>query len=331
MTTLRFAPVAGLVVGLGLASAGAAAAAEITVVASIKPVHSLTAAVMQGAGTPHLIVQGGASPHSHALRPSDAAALQRADVVVWVGEGLESFLAASLDALARDARVVELAAAPGLTRLGLREGGAWDGHQDGHEDGHDEAPAKAGHDEDKAHGQDHGRDGIDQHFWLDPLNARAMVEAIAAALITADPENADLYAGNAQRVSRDLAQLGEEIARELAPVKEVPFVVFHDAFQYFDARFDLANVGSVTVNPEQKPGAARLREIRAKIAELGARCVFAEPQFEPRLVDVVIEGSAARRGMLDPIGADLEDGPGLYFALMRANARALRDCLGGSS
>lgn len=328
MTPLRFAPLAGLALALGLTSAGAAAATEITVVASIKPVHSLTAAVMQGAGAPHLIVKGGASPHSHALKPSDAAALQKADVVVWVGEGLETFLASSLDALARNARLVELSQAPGLTRLGFRAGGAWDGHQDEQEKAHGEEEARG---EEEAHGHGHGEDEIDQHLWLDPDNARAMVEAIAAALIEADPQNADLYADNAKRVSRDLAQLSADIARELAPVKDVPFVVFHDAFQYFDARFELANVGSVTVNPEQKPGAARLREIRQKIAELGARCVFAEPQFEPRLVDVVIEGTAARRATLDPIGADLADGPMLYFEMMRANARALRDCLGGSS
>lgn len=319
---LRFGLPAGL--ALGVAMAAGAAAAEVAVVASIKPVHSLTAAVMRGIGTPHLIVTGGASPHSLALKPSDAAALQGADVVVWVGEGLETFLAGAIETLARDARVVKLAEAPGLTRLGFRSGGTWEEDDHGQEERGEEERGEM-----EAHG--HGHEEIDQHFWLDPLNARAMVQAIAQALIAADPANAALYADNARRVSRDLAQLSEEIARELAPVKNVPFVVFHDAFQYFDARFGLANVGSVTVSPEQKPGAARLREIRQKIAELGVRCVFAEPQFEPRLVDVVIDGTAARRGTLDPVGADLADGPGLYFEMMRANARAVRDCLGGSS
>lgn len=317
-------PVLGLLLGLILflacAAAGAGAAAAPVVVTSIKPVHALAAAVMQGAGTPHLIVRGGASPHSHGLRPSDAAALEEAEVVIWVGAGLETFLAASLESLAGRARVIELSKLPGLTRLAYREGGAWDDHSaDGHES---EEHAKA-----NGHGD--GHDAIDLHLWLDPDNAKVMMTAIAAALIETDPDNAGTYYANSKIMAYRLDLLGQEIADALAPVKDVPFVVFHDAFQYFDAYFGLANVGSVTVDPERQPGAARLKEIRRKIADLNARCVFAEPQFEPRLIEVVIEGSDARRGTLDPIGADLEDGPELYFELMWANARALQDCLGG--
>jgi zinc transport system substrate-binding protein len=254
------------------------------------------------------------------LKPSDARALQAAQVVVWVGEGLEAFLEAPLETLAGEAAVVELAEAPGLTRLPYREGGAWEEHteeaEESHEDGHDD---------------EHGHEGIDMHLWLDPANAKVMVAAIAAALTAADPDNAALYQANAEGTALKLDALTQEIAADLAPVKDVPFVVFHDAFQYLDTAFGLNNVGSITVNPEQPPGAARLAEIHATIAATGARCVFAEPQFEPRLVQVVIEGTAAKTATLDPLGAAIPDGPDLYFTLMRENAAALKACLGEAS
>jgi zinc transport system substrate-binding protein len=281
---------------------------------------------MQGAGSPHLIVTGGASPHATSLRPSDAAALERAAVVVWVGEDLEAFLAPALATLAGKATVVELAEAPGLTHLPYREGGPWGEHEEHEEEGHADAEAHDEHDHD---GHDH--EGIDMHLWLDPDNARAMVAAVAAALSAADPGNAALYDANAKAMSGRLEALAAEIEADLAPVRDVPFVVFHDAFQYFDRRFGLNIVGSLTVNPENQPGAQRLREIQAKIAELGARCVFAEPQFEPRLVQVAVEGSDARTGTLDPLGADLPDGPELYFELLRRNAASLKACLGEAS
>ena len=302
--------------------AAAAAAEAPTVVASIKPVHSLVAGVMQGVGSPHLIVQGGASPHATSLKPSDAAALERTAVVVWVGEDLEAFLAPALETLAGKAVVVELAEAPGLTRLAYREGGPWGEHE---EEEHDEEHADA-----EAH-DEHDHDGIDMHLWLDPDNARAMVAAVAAALSAADPGNAARYDANAKAMTGRFEALATEIDSSLAPVKDVPFVVFHDAFQYFDRRFGLNTVGSITVNPENQPGAQRLKEIQAKIAELGARCVFAEPQFEPRLVQVAVEGTDARTATLDPLGADLPDGPELYFELLRRNAASLKACLGEAS
>ena len=312
MRRFRFSSrvLSGVVLALAL-SASTAAAEAVSVVASIKPVHSLTAAVMQGAGSPHLIVQGGNSPHSYSLRPSDAAALEEAQVVVWVGEGLETFLQSSITALAGDAEVVGLAEVAGLTRLPYREGGPWAEHTHGAEADHAET-----------HGE------VDMHLWLDPDNAKAMVAAIARALIAADPDNSDIYSANRDIATRRLDQLAAEIARELAPVKDRPFVVFHDAFQYFDKRFGLNNVGSVTVDPDRKPGAARLKAIQARIAESGVRCVFAEPQFEPRLLQVVIEGTTAELGSLDPLGAELADGPELYFELMRRNAAAFKACLG---
>jgi zinc transport system substrate-binding protein len=321
---LCFAGFAAAVAGFAMA-ATAVAAEAVTVVASIKPVHSLVAGVMQGAGSPHLIVQGGASPHSYSMKPSDAAAMEQAAVVVWVGEGLEAFLESAIDTLATRAAVVELAEVPGLRRLDYREGGSWGAHEDEEADHEEAAHAEAhGHDE-------HGHDEIDMHLWLDPDNAKAMVAAIAEALMKADPDNSGIYLANSKIMASRLDQLSAEIETDLAPVKEIPFVVFHDGYQYLDTRFDLTNVGSITVNPENQPGAARLREIRTKISELGARCVFSEPQFEPRLVQVVVEGTSAKTAELDPLGADIADGPELYFELLRRNAAALKSCLAEAS
>lgn len=316
----------GVAAALSLAAAPAAAEAP-TVVASIKPVHALVAAVMQGAGSPHLIVRGGASPHATALKPSDAAALEGAAVVVWVGEGLEAFLAPALETLAGKATVVELAEVPGVTLLPYREGGPWAEHEEHEEEEHAHAEDEHAHEEE----EEHDHDGFDMHLWLDPENAKAMIVAIADALIAADPGNSGVYEANKRSLGTRLDQLSEEIARDLAPVKDVPFVVFHDAFQYFDHRFGLNTVGSITVNPETQPGAQRIREIHDEIETLDARCVFAEPQFEPRLVQVVVEGTGAKTGTLDPLGADIPDGPELYFTLMRNNAGALKACLGESS
>lgn len=312
-----------LLAGPLLLGAGPAAATEV--VTSIKPVHALVAGVMQGIGTPHLIVRGGGSPHSFALRPSDARALAGAGLVFWIGPGLESFLAAPIEKLAQDARVVGLASVPGLRHLPAREGGAWERHHhDDHDDHDGHSDGQADHD---GHDRRAGAGDGDPHLWLDPQNARAMVAAIATALQAADPAHAAGYAANAAALDARLASLMAAMAQDLAPVRDRPFVQFHDAFQYLEARFGLNAVGSVTVSPDRRPGAERLAALRARIRETGAVCIFAEPQFPPDLIAVVIEGSAVRTGVLDPLGADLADGPELYFALMQGNADALRRCL----
>lgn len=294
------------------------------VVASVKPLHSLTAAVMAGVGEPHLLVRGAASPHAFALKPSDARALDRADLIVWVGPGLEAFLEKPVQALGGKARSLPLLEAPGVRTLPGRAGGAWeDGHDhdhDGHDHGHDD------HDHDHDHDHDSPPDG---HIWLDPRNAQAIVAHVADALTALDPANAATYRANAERTRAALAELDREVAARLAPVRGRPFVVFHDAYHYLEDRYGLAAAGAITVSPELRPSASRLRELRARIRELGAACVFAEPQFEPTLVRTVAEGTGARTGVLDPEGASLPDGPDLYFALLRFNADALAGCLGG--
>ena len=285
------------------------------VVASIKPVHSLVAAVMNGVGEPTLIVKGSASPHTYALRPSDADALQSADVVFWTGHGMELFLADALTTLSGKAAVVELADAPGITLLPVRQGGAFEAHSDGDEAEHDHAQ------EEDEHGEG------DMHFWLDPENAKLMVTQIATTLSEVDPDNASAYQANAEAEHLKLDALEEELKTTLAPVANKPFVVFHDAYQYFETRFGLSLAGSVTVTPEVAPGAARIDELKAKLATLGATCVFAEPNFKPNIISAITEGTQAKAGVLDPEGGALTEGVELYPTLLRGLATSLVDCL----
>ncbi len=350
--------VLGLLCALGLLGTAPARAEAPRVVVSIAPIHSLVAGVMEGVGTPTLLIQGAGSPHSYTLRPSEAQALQQADVVFWVGEELETFLVRPLAALPGGAHAVALIDAPGMRLLPVREGGAWESHAhgaesdadhdhadhhhgDAHDHGHDHAHDHAGtaeaHDHDHGHAaaaaeghgaEDHDHGAHDAHLWLDPENAGAIVRAAAASLSARDPANAGAYAANATQIEARLDGLEAELTAALAPVRTVPYVVFHDAYQYFEDRFGLNAVGTITVSPERAPGAQRLQEIRQKIRELGARCVFSEPQFEPRLVETVTEGLAVRRGVLDPLGADLPNGPDHYFALLSGLANSLGECLG---
>lgn len=319
-----------------LLSASAASAAP-EVVVSIKPIHSLVASIMKGVGEPKLIVEGAASPHTFTMKPSNARAVEGADMVFWMGPGMEAFLKKPLEALASDATVVELDDAEGLTKLPFREGGAFEAHEhddEGHghdhektaenDHGHDDHAGEAAED----HHHDHGE--FDTHLWLDPMNAKAMAAAIEKALAEADPENAEAYAANLVSLNGRIDALDKEIAETIAPVKDKPFIVFHDAYQYFEDHYGVRVVGSITVSPEVVPGAERVQEIRQKVQELDAACVFAEPQFEPKLIQVVTEGTDARSGTLDPEGATLTEGPDLYFDLMRSIATNLKACLSGA-
>jgi zinc transport system substrate-binding protein len=342
------------------------ASAEIKVVASIKPVHSLVSAVMEGVGEPGLIVEGAGSPHTYSLRPSQAAAVENADLIFWIGPEMETFLGKPIETIGAGGKAVELINAHGLVKLGFREGGPFEAHGHDHHDemaegGHDEHEgheeiAEAEHDEHGEHEghedpaeaehdhhdheetaaskhDDHGHEygGVDGHVWLDPENAKAMVHEIEEALIENDPANAAAYEANAAAVTAKLDDLIAEVETTVAPVKDKGFIVFHDAYHYFENRFGVSAVGSITVSPEVIPGAERVGEIQAKVGDLGATCVFAEPQFEPKLVTVVVEGTDAQSGVLDPLGADLEDGPNLYFDLIRNLARSMRDCLAKAS
>ena len=291
----------------------------LSVVTSIKPIHSLVSAVMDGIGTPSLIVEGAGSPHTYALKPSQAKALQDADLVFWVGPAIESFLEKPIKEVASSARIVTLSDAHGLIKIKYREGENFDSHDD-----HDDHAKHDDHDDHAKH-DDHGQ--FDMHMWLDPKNAKTIVNVIEEALIKADPHNIKAYQGNAVSVKRHLDQLITEVDAELVPVKGKPYVVFHDAYQYFENRFGMTSVGSITVSPEVLPGAKRVKALREKIKSLNATCVFSEPQFEPKLIATVIENTSAGAGVLDPLGASINVGPEMYFTLIRNMSKSLKKCL----
>ena len=315
------------------------AQADLKVVASIKPIHSLVAGVMESTGTSTLIVEGAGSPHNYALKPSQARRLQEADLVFWVGNTLEPFLQKPLESIASKATTVTLMDVDGLKQITFREAGAFEahGHDDhkGHDD-HDEHKGHDDHDEHKGHDDhddhdDHAHGAYDPHIWLDPINAKVLVHDIEEALVASDPANAAIYKANADRIMANLDALVAEIDATLDPVKSQGFIVFHDAYQHFEQRFGMSAVGSMTVSPEVLPSAERVRELQEKVRGSNASCVFSEPQFEPKLVATITENTDAGTGVLDPLGASLKNGPDLYFNLIRGMAASLKGCLGGTS
>lgn len=324
-------------VALGAAALlGIACAAEAAprVVASIPPVHALVGEVMAGVAEPILLVPPGTSPHGYQMRPSEAAALQEAQLVVWVGPDLETYLVRPLASLAGGARQLQLTAVPGMTLLPAREGGVWaeHGHDDDHEHGattHDDHA----HDEEHEHTHAAAEDEpIDAHIWLSVANAGVIVDAVATALAEIDPGNATTYAANATSARAALRALADELEQTLKPVRERPFVVAHDAWQYMERELGLRAAGSITVSPDRPPSAQRLSELRRTITERGAACIFAEPQYRTDLVEVLVAGTGARAGVLDPLGTEAWPASGGRYAdLMRANAAALADCLGAAS
>ncbi|WP_349434679.1 zinc ABC transporter substrate-binding protein [Pararhizobium sp. A13] len=311
-----------------LLATGTAHAEVPHVVVSIKPIHSLVASIMQGVGEPALIVEGAASPHTYSMKPSNASALENANIVFWVGHGLEAFLEKPLESLGSGAKIVELDDAPGLEKLKFREGGAFEPHDDGDEQ---EASAEGAGDHAHEEGHHHDEGEFDMHLWLDPANAKAMAAEIETTLAAADPDNAATYKTNLEALNTRLDALDKTLEEAVAPIKDKPFIVFHDAYQYFEHRYHVKVAGSITVSPETLPGAERLSQIHAKIVELGATCVFAEPQFEPKLVNVVLEGTPAKSGTLDPEAATLDAGPDLYFQLMEGIGTSLKTCLSNGS
>jgi zinc transport system substrate-binding protein len=308
------------------------AAEKPQVVVSIKPIHSLVSGIMEGVATPALLVKTG-SPHAYSLRPSEARSLANADLVIWVGHEMESFLEKPLETVANKSKQLTLSEKLQASLLTTRSGTEWDEHEDADHDEHDAAD----HDEHKDHDDDHeghehdetehhdheGHEveehhhgAMDLHIWLDPKIAQQIVTESTKALIEIDPAHTAQYQSNAAKLQEKLVLLDKQLIQKLAPVKQVPYLAFHSAYQYFETAYGLNAVGSVTIDPDRKPGAKGISEIRNRIKETGAKSVFSEPQFESSLVQTLIEDTGATTGILDPLGADLEQGPEAYFILL---------------
>lgn len=307
-----------------------------SVAVDIAPVHALVARVMDGVGTPDLVIPAGASPHSYSLRPSQAAALQNADLVFWLGEDLTPWLEDALATLAEDAAITTLLDLDETELLDFREGALFEAHDyddDDHahgDDDHSHDKDDHGHgDDDHAHGDDdHGHDhgDHDPHAWLSPDNASAWLNVIAARLSAADPDNAGAYFANAAAGRAEIEALKAEVSEILDPVRGQSFVVFHDAYQYFENAFDLFASGAISLSDASDPSPARIAEIQDRVRDEAIGCVLAEPQFNPDLVAVVLDGTDAGTAVVDPLGADLDPGPALYAQMMRNLASALAAC-----
>ena len=318
--------------------------AEIKVVASIKPIHSLASYLMDGVGKPKLIVDGYASPHGFSLKPSHAKMLQEADIVFWVGEDIENFLEKPLGSIAKNAEKIVLLDIKGLKKLKFRERNVFEGHddhghkeddhddhakkEDGHDDehkdehGHDDDHKKEGHDEHGHEGHAHGE--FDPHIWLDPLNAKVILKEMAKHLIENDQKNASIYKDNLKKANKDLDKLVKQVKSELN--KDFKSIVFHDAYQYFEKRFKVNVLGAFTVNTDVLPGAEQLKEIREIIEHDKVTCVFSEPQFNPDIINAVAKDMNISTGVLDPLGATLTPGKNLYFDLIKNMSKSFKGC-----
>lgn len=321
------------------------AVAAPKVVTTIAPVHSITAAIMQNVGTPEMLVPQSSSPHSTDFRPSQARMVQEADLVVWVGRRIETFLVDPLKTIAKDAHSLELSQIDGLTILPVRTGANWEKHKHGPgEDHHDDHGDHKDHDKHDDH-KDHDHEKHDEHakhddhkdekqatksdnhIWLDPQNGIAMAKAIAHELIELDPANKETYEANEKALVAQLEKQIKDLSASLKSAQNKPFIVFHDAYQYFENRFGLTATGSVMLQPGVNPGAARVKEIRQKLVDSKAKCLFSEPQFSDKIIPVLVENTPAKLGSLDPIGKTLEAGPTLYTDLLAYNANAIKTCL----
>ncbi|MEQ9518017.1 MAG: zinc ABC transporter substrate-binding protein [Parvibaculum sp.] len=308
------------------------APSNIEIVATIKPIHSLVEAILGETGHATLLISGGASPHTFSLKPSHATALARADLVVWVGPDLERFLAASLENVAAEAKHLAVGEVDGLAIYPARAGGAWT-HQH-RNDEHEEDEAESDHGEGTHVEETHDESEHltnDPHIWLDPQNAIIMATVIEKALMEIYPDHTETFTRNATGLRTDLELLDAELKLQTAPVKDRPFFVFHDAYQYFERRYDLSPLGAITATPDLSPGARRIQDLRNTGDANAHICVFAEPQFEPRTMRLLTEGRNATLAYLDPLGSQIEEGPGQYSAMLRALTDSLVTCLSKST
>ena len=305
--------------------------AEIKVVTSIKPIHSLASYLMDGVGKPDLIVDGFNSPHGFSMKPSHAKMLQNADLIFWIGEDLESFLEKPLNSIAKKAEKIELIEIKGLNVLKFRERNIFDEHdhddhakkEDDHDD-HDDHDKKEDDHEDHDGHEGHGHGEYDPHIWLDPINAKVILKEMTEHLIENDLKNASTYKSNLDKALNDTDKLTMDVMTELN--ESTSSIVFHDAYQYFEERFNVKILGAFTVNTDVMPGAEQLSEIREIIEHDKVKCIFSEPQFNPDIIKVVAKDMNIKTGVVDPLGATLNPGKDLYFDLISNMSSSFKGC-----
>ena len=327
-----------------LLSLSITARSEIKVVTSVKPIHSLASYLMQGIGSPSLIVEGSNSPHNFTLKPSHAKMIEEADIIFWIGEDLEAFMEKPLDSLAEKAQVISFMELSSIEKLKFREKNIFDdhdGHEDEHEghededdhghkdddhdddhDGHEDE--HEGHDDDHKDAHAHAHGEFDPHIWLDPENAKEMVKIIRDELIKIDPDGQRQYSVNTAGATLELDNLINSVEKELS--KDISYIVFHDAYQYFENRFGVIPAGALTLNPDVLPGAKQIADIQDVINDKGIKCIFSEPQYNPKIIETIGNDMKISTGVMDPLGAYIDAGPSMYSDLINGIANSIKDC-----
>ena len=320
------------------------AKAEVNVVTTIKPLHSLVSSVMKGIGEPSLIIEGTNNPHTFVFKPSHAKMIEEADIIFWIGEDLEAFMEKPLDSLAEKAQVISFMELSSIEKLKFREKNIFDdhdGHEDEHEghededdhghkdddhdddhDGHEDE--HEGHDDDHNDAHAHAHGEFDAHIWLDPFNAKKMVLEIAHELSDLDPNNKVKYENNANATIKSLDELVDSNKKILS--KNISYVVFHDAYQYFEKRFGVIPAGALTLNPDVLPGAKQIADIQDVINDKGIKCIFSEPQYNPKIIETLGNDMNISTGVMDPLGAYIDAGPSMYSDLINQIANSIKDC-----
>ena len=323
---------------------GFSAKAEVNVVTTIKPLHSLVSSVMKGIGEPSLIIEGTNNPHTFVFKPSHAKMIEEADIIFWIGEDLEAFMEKPLDSLAEKAQVISFMELSSIEKLKFREKNIFDdhdGHEDEHEghededdhghkdddhdddhDGHEDE--HEGHDDDHNDAHAHAHGEFDAHIWLDPVNAKKMVLEIAHELSDLDPNNKVKYENNANATIKSLDELVDSNKKILS--KDISYVVFHDAYQYFEKRFGVIPAGALTLNPDVLPGAKQIADIQDVINDKGIKCIFSEPQYNPKIIETIGNDMKISTGVMDPLGAYIDAGPSMYSDLINGIANSIKDC-----
>ena len=320
------------------------ARAEVNVVTTIKPLHSLISSVMEGVGKPSLIIEGTNNPHTFVFKPSHAEMIENADIVFWIGEDLEAFMEKPLESLAKNAKTISFMDLASIEKLKFREQNIFDDHDDhGHDDhddhghkdddhddhddhdGHDdEHDGHDDHDDHAGHHDGHNHGEFDAHIWLDPANAKEMVLEISHELSELDPSNKSKYEDNASKTIVALDKLIEEVDKSLS--KDISYIVFHDAYQYFEKRFGVIPAGALTLNPDVLPGAKQIADIQDVINDKGIKCIFSEPQYNPKIIETLGNDMNISTGVMDPLGAYIDAGPSMYSDLINQIANSIKDC-----
>ena len=316
-------------------------ASETTgVVSTIQPINSLVNAVIGNTGKTILLIPTEASPHDYKLKPSDTKILQNANIIFFVSEHLEASVTKIFENLPKNIKTINLMEDTGIQHLAIRDNEAWERHDHHHghsdHDGHDDHDKHSKKHDDHNHNKhakkhddhdDHEKED-DVHIWLSPDNAVKIIKKINKELSLFFPENAKIYSQNANQMIKRINQIKDELKNELSAIKDKPYVVFHDAYQYFETSFDLNAVGSVALEGDIASSPKQISFIKDKIVKLKASCVFQEPQFDSKLVKIVVEGTNAKIGTLDPLGVNIKSGENFYLQLLKNMAKSLKDCLG---